>query len=211
MKGEQFFHVAKAMLCDDLASALKMMVTTGGPALRGLGRQVLNYQELGSSWEKVDTGLLLLVNITIKLAQVQNISADSNAATRQLHNELRDDGLEGLYIVEGARGDDRCGIGIHAEDPSVFNQIDCWGRNQLGHACMVIARHLGNESSGRDEVSASDWEAKAQLVQFPFAVFVRALVSCSQLLVLSVMALVALTIEVPISFSKYFSHSRSQG
>lgn len=152
MKGEQFFHVAKAMLCDDLASALKMMVTTGGPALRSLGRQVLNYVERGSSWEEVDTGLLLLVNIAIKLAQVQNISADSNAATVQLRNELRNDGVEGLYIVEGAKDDDRCGIGIHAEDPSVFSQIDVWGRNQLGHACMVIARHLGNETSRRDEV-----------------------------------------------------------
>merc|ERR1712137_1531955 len=67
-----------------------------------------------------------------------------NEANAQLHKDLRDDGLAGLYIVEGAKDDDRCGIGIHAENAAVLEMVDAWGRNQLGHACVVVARHFAN-------------------------------------------------------------------
>ena len=44
-----------------------------------------------------------------------------------------------LYIAEGAKDDDRCCIGIHAEDVAVLHDATAWGRNQLGHACMLVA------------------------------------------------------------------------
>ena len=34
LKGEQLFHVAKAMVCGDVAAAQRMLTTAGGPALR---------------------------------------------------------------------------------------------------------------------------------------------------------------------------------
>merc|ERR1719401_572053 len=104
-----------------------MMITTGGPALRGLGRQVENYLQHGEEWEDVDSGLLLLVNTVIKYASFR---PHFNEASAQLHKDLRDDGLAGLYIVEGAKDDDRCGIGIHAENAAVLEMVDAWGRNQ---------------------------------------------------------------------------------
>ena len=36
LKVEQFFHTAKAILCGDFESAVGMVTTTGGPALRSL-------------------------------------------------------------------------------------------------------------------------------------------------------------------------------
>ena len=52
-----------------------------------------------------------------------------------------------LHIAEGAKDDDRCGIGIHASEPDVFD-MDRWGRNQLGHACMLVSRYLADEGRG---------------------------------------------------------------
>ena len=49
-KGEQFFHVAKALICQDDAMATRMMTTTSGPALRNLGREVQNYHLHGKTW-----------------------------------------------------------------------------------------------------------------------------------------------------------------
>ena len=46
-------QVAKAMLCDDVHAAMRMMLTTGGPALRSLGREVSNYEARGAAWEQV--------------------------------------------------------------------------------------------------------------------------------------------------------------
>mmetsp|Transcript_16569 Transcript_16569/g.38703 ORF Transcript_16569/g.38703 Transcript_16569/m.38703 type:complete len:189 (+) Transcript_16569:585-1151(+) len=146
--GEQLFHVVKAMLCQDLETALTMVTTTGGPALRGLGREVRGYIEHGGAWEDLDSGLVLLVNITIKLAALELLHvheelttpAQRDAAT-QLFNELHADGVAGLYIAEGAKDDARCGIGIHASDSAVLEKVDEWGRNMLGHACMAVASY----------------------------------------------------------------------
>jgi len=144
MKGEQFFHVAKALLCADLPSAQRMMLTTGGPALRRLGGQVEGYFERGTAWENVDSGLLLLVNVINKLAAVQPAYEEQNA---RLLAELLDDGRASpaLHIAEGAKDDVRCGLGVHADDTSVLDPETItgrWGRNQLGHACMIVARGL---------------------------------------------------------------------
>ena len=54
--------------------------------------------------------------------------------------QLRDGQL--LYIAEGAKDDDRCGIGIHADDAELFERLGEWGRNQLGHACQLVAMWL---------------------------------------------------------------------
>ena len=48
LKGEQFFHAAKALRCADLDTARRMMRTTGGPALRILGSEVQGYHERGA-------------------------------------------------------------------------------------------------------------------------------------------------------------------
>lgn len=148
MKGEQFFHVSKALLCRDTATAVKMMTTTGGPALRSLGRTVANYNELGADWEDVDSGLLLLVNMTIKLAafSTSQLPSEAQEANARLCAELIEDGARGVYIVEGAKDDARCGIGIHATEPDVLERIEGWGRNQLGHACIAVARYMKNTS-----------------------------------------------------------------
>lgn len=86
MKGEQFFHVAKALLCKDLPTALQMMITTGGPPLRRLGHEVSNYAEFGAEWEDVDSGLVLFVNTVIKLAALQPCFS---AANDILHQEFK--------------------------------------------------------------------------------------------------------------------------
>ena len=142
-KGEQFFHVAKALLCDDLDSAVKMMATTSGPTLRSLGREVSNYREKGSLWEDIDSGLLLLVNATIKIAQLEPPFRETNS---KLGLELERDAENNLYIAEGAKDDSRCGIGIHATDSRLYERMDEWGRNVLGHACMVVAHGRGASS-----------------------------------------------------------------
>ena len=54
-----------------------------------------------------------------------------------------------LYIAEGAKDDDRCGIGIHAEDVAVLRDATAWGRNQLGHARMLVAEWAAEEVAGR--------------------------------------------------------------
>lgn len=151
LKGEQLFHVAKALVCGDVAAAQRMLTTTGGPALRRLGREVEGYVERGGLWEEVDSGLLLLVCVIIKMAQLQPEHAEVNAGLRA---ELVGDGRalrEGrlLYIAEGAKDDDRCGIGIHAEDVAVLRDATAWGRNQLGHACMLVAEWAAEEVAGR--------------------------------------------------------------
>ena len=144
LKGEQFFHVAKALVCRDVPAAGRMMQTTSGPALRRMGREVSGYAEHGGSWEAVDSGLLLLVCIIIKVAQLQPAHAQANAALR---TDLAGDGVQLrdgqlLYIAEGAKDDDRCGIGIHADDAELFERLGEWGRNQLGHACQLVAMWL---------------------------------------------------------------------
>jgi len=139
-KGEQFYHVAKALVCQDYVIASQMMITTGGPALRKLGRQVQNYPTHGQEWENVDTGWLLLVCLIIKLAQLQSLEEKNMI----LHNELASDeaaaesSSHGYYIAEGAMDDTRCGIGIHATDPAILEKMKDWGRNQLGHVCMAM-------------------------------------------------------------------------
>ena len=141
LKGEQFFHVAKALLCRDVPAAVRMMQTTGGPALRRMGREVNGYAEHGAPWEQVGSGLLLLVCVIVKVAQLQPANAEANAA---LLADLAGDGAQLrdgrlLYIAEGAKDDDRCGIGIHADDVEVFERVNEWGRNQLGHASQLVA------------------------------------------------------------------------
>merc|ERR1712007_283788 len=143
MKGEQFFHVAKALLCKDLPTAVQMMITTGGPPLRRLGHEVSNYAEFGAEWEDVDSGLVLFVNTVIKLAALQPCFS---AANDILHQEFKYDGPRKMYIAEGAKDDVRCGIGIHADDPTILQVMDSWGRNQLGHACMLVSRYLETKS-----------------------------------------------------------------
>ena len=44
-----------------------------------------------------------------------------------------------VYIAEGAKDDARCGIGIHADELDVLERLEAWGRNQLGHASMIVA------------------------------------------------------------------------
>ena len=166
LKGEQFSHVAKALVCRDVPAAGRMMQTTSGPALRRMGREVSGYAEHGGSREAVDSGLLLLVCVIIKVAQLQPAHAEANAALR---TDLAGDGVQLrdgqlLYIAEGAKDDDRCGIGIHADDAELFERLgerlgewgrlihvdDAelferlgeWGRNQLGHACQLVAMWL---------------------------------------------------------------------
>lgn len=83
----------------------------------------------------------------IKLGGVQPVARqDPNGLNVGLHTELVGDGsaLSPLHIVEGATDDDRCGIGIHAENPGVLSDESMarWGRNQLGHACMVCCRYV---------------------------------------------------------------------
>jgi len=134
LKGEQFFHVAKALLCKDLATAETMMLTTGGPALRTLGREVKNYKENGQAWEDVDSGWLLLVCLIIKVAQLLPEHASHNVA---LCTALEQE--QALYIAEGAKDDSRCGIGIHASEPGLMERVERFGRNQLGHATMAVA------------------------------------------------------------------------
>jgi hypothetical protein len=153
LKGEQFFHVAKAMLCEDLPSATRMMLTTGGPKLRSLGREVSNYDQHGTAWEDIDTGLVLLVCLTIKLAALRPVQHDGNEdrplQSGKLLAELIDDGSRAnlLYIAEGAKDGSRCGIGIHAEMPDIHERCGAWGRNQLGHACIVVATHVSAPES----------------------------------------------------------------
>ena len=151
LKGEQFFHVAKALLCRDVPAAVRMMQTTGGPALRRMGREVNGYAEHGAPWEAVDSGLLLLVCVIVKIAQLQPAYAEANAA---LIADLKGDGAQLrdgrlLYIAEGAKDDDRCGIGIHADNADLFERMDAWGRNQLGHASQMVAMWL--ERKGEDD------------------------------------------------------------
>ena len=157
LKGEQLFHVAKAMVCGDVAAAQRMLTTAGGPALRRLGREVEGYVERGWLWEEVDSGLLLLVCVIIKVAQLQPEHAEANAGLRA---ELVGDGRalrEGrlLYIAEGAKDDDRCGISIHAEDVAVLHDATAWGRNQLGHACMLVAEWAAEELNWQVRVNRS--------------------------------------------------------
>eukprot|EP01046_Picozoa_sp_COSAG06_P044433 COSAG06_NODE_5985_length_3167_cov_2.473924_2_plen_650_part_00 len=149
LKGEQFFHVAKALLCKDLATAQTMMLTTGGPALRSLGREVENYKENGQAWENVDSGWLLLVCLIIKLAQLQPEHASGNAA---LCTELAQE--RALYIAEGAKDDARCGIGIHASERGLMERVEQFGRNQLGHATMAVA--IASASSRRRASEMAD-------------------------------------------------------
>ena len=136
LKGEQFFHTAKAILCGDFESAVGMVTTTGGPALRSLGREVTGYTERGQLWEDVDSGLVLLVCILIKVAQLDEADV--------LRAEMQGDGADLargslVYIAEGAKDDARCGIGIHADEANVLERLDAWGRNQLGHASIIVA------------------------------------------------------------------------
>ena len=136
LKGEQFFHVAKAMLCGDVECAARMMTTTSGPRLRCLGREVTGYAERGQLWEDIDSGLVLLVCMLIKVAQLDH--ADG------LRAEMQGDGAalacgSLVYIAEGAKDDARCGIGIHADELDVLERLEAWGRNQLGHASMIVA------------------------------------------------------------------------
>mmetsp|Transcript_35022 Transcript_35022/g.74726 ORF Transcript_35022/g.74726 Transcript_35022/m.74726 type:complete len:158 (+) Transcript_35022:1420-1893(+) len=141
--------------------AQRMMLTTGGPALRRMGREVEGYVERGADWEDVDSGLLLLVCIVIKLAGVQpEAREETNGLNVWLHAELVDDGaaLSPVHIVEGAKDDDRCGIGIHAEHPGVLSDeiMARWGKNQLGHACMVCCRYIAAISAESPAVAASE-------------------------------------------------------
>ena len=92
------------------------------------------------------SGLLLLVCVIIKMAQLQPEHAEANAGLRA---ELVGDGRalrEGrlLYIAEGAKDDDRCGIGIHARG-TWRCCATAWGRNQLGHECMLVAEWAAEE------------------------------------------------------------------
>ena len=116
--------------------------------------QVRGYSEHGGAWEDIDSGLVLLVNITIKLAaldlvHVRNdlVSDAQRAAAMQLFEELAQDGVAGVYIAEGAKDDSRCGIGVHASESALFEKVDSWGRNMLGHACMACAAHCAAEST----------------------------------------------------------------
>ena len=86
--------------------------------------------------EDVDSGLLMLVCLIIKLAQLQPEYRMANAS---LYEELAKDAASNLvYIAEGAKDDSRCGLGIHATKPTIMDEMDRWGRNQLGHACMAV-------------------------------------------------------------------------
>ena len=106
--------------------------------LRQLGREAQGYLEHGAAWEDLDSGLVLLVCLIVKLAGCTTRSESDLLDQEQikmrdeLREELAADGATGIYIVEGAQGDDRCGIGIHATDPAVFDKMGDWGRNQLG-------------------------------------------------------------------------------
>ena len=155
MKGEQLFHVVKAMLCQDLEAGCTMCVTTGGPALRGLGREVRGYFERGGEWDNLDSGLVTLVNITIKLAAIELVhvpheltSVEQRQAAMELHDALRADGEARLYIAEGAKDDARCGIGVHATDAQLLEKMGSWGRNALGHACMAVAAYCAAAGPG---------------------------------------------------------------
>ena len=52
-----------------------------------------------------------------------------------------------MYIAEGAKDDTRCGIGVHASDSLLFEKVDVWGRNILGHACMAVAAYCAEQKS----------------------------------------------------------------
>jgi len=156
LKGEQFFHVVKALLCGDLAMAVRMMLTTGGPALRRMGREVEGYAERGGAWEDIDSGLLLLTCAVIKLAAVQPEARAASDMNARLYSELLVDGRQSppLHIVEGAKDDERCGIGMHAESAGVLRDVAGWGRNQLGHACMVCCRYVAACARDAREVAS---------------------------------------------------------
>jgi hypothetical protein len=90
-------------------------------------------------WENVDSGLLLLVCLIIKLiTQLQRPENKSNALRSELvepqqqHNKLP----LCKCISKGAKEDAHCGTGILNSDATVLEGIDDWGDNQLGHVCL---------------------------------------------------------------------------
>eukprot|EP00656_Telonema_subtile_P008807 TRINITY_DN14119_c0_g1_i3.p1 TRINITY_DN14119_c0_g1~~TRINITY_DN14119_c0_g1_i3.p1 ORF type:complete len:590 (+),score=110.82 TRINITY_DN14119_c0_g1_i3:1-1770(+) len=147
-----------------------MACTAGGPALRSLGREVRNYTELGGEWEDVGSGLLLLVNIVIKLAAIRPCFANPPCqppqeewqrritANRPLYDQLLLDArsASSVYVAEGAKDDTRCGIGFHATHPELLENIGAWGRNQLGHACMVVSGFLKDGDASDIHSDSSD-------------------------------------------------------
>lgn len=61
-----------------------------------------------------------------------------------------------LYVAEGAKDDDRCGIGIHADAADLFDRVGDWGRNQLGHASQLVAMWLaGRKGDGVADANAA--------------------------------------------------------
>ena len=104
------------------------------------------YTYTHTEWENLDSGLLLLVHLVIKLAACHphslRLHQDVNA---RLMAELRSKSAE--YIVEGAKDDARSGIGYHASNPDLYRHMAEWGRNQLGHACTIVALHLSIDGS----------------------------------------------------------------
>ncbi|KWA84048.1 hypothetical protein WL29_22030 [Burkholderia ubonensis] len=140
---EQFMMWAKALIMGDLAMAARMLTVSDPKTLKGMGRQVQNYQD--ALWVKHRLAVMVQ-GCYLKFSQNPAMKAELLATGDRI-------------LVKASPEDSIWGIGLEESDPRCLDQRQWKGLNLLGEALMVVRALLREDQPVPQEYL--DWKLAA--------------------------------------------------
>lgn len=139
---EQYMMHQKALLFNDVDSAIKIMATNSPRDQKAIGRKIKNYDQKLWDEKKYE-----LVKTGCRAKFQQNF---------KLKNQIIKD--NGKYIVEASPEDNIWGIGF--DDYNAIKNRDKWGENLLGKLLTELAKELASPMKRYEDFStikSVDW------------------------------------------------------